>query len=40
VSETWAVTDMDITILGIWERKILKRIYGASGRAWNMENEK
>jgi hypothetical protein len=27
-SETWAMTEMDVTRLGTWERKILRRIHG------------
>jgi hypothetical protein len=27
-SETWAVSEMDITRLGTWERKMLRRIHG------------
>jgi hypothetical protein len=26
--ETWAMTEMDVTRLGTWERKILRRIHG------------
>jgi len=26
--ETWLVTEMDMKRLNIWERKILKRVYG------------
>jgi hypothetical protein len=28
-SETWAVTDMNMNKLNTWDRKILRRIYGA-----------
>ena len=26
--ETWAMTEMDMKRVGIWERKILRKIYG------------
>jgi hypothetical protein len=27
-SETWVMTEMDVTRLGTWERKILRRVHG------------
>jgi hypothetical protein len=39
-SETWALKEKEIRMLNVWERKILRKIFGAKkeGNEWRIRN--
>jgi hypothetical protein len=39
-SETWVLKEKEIRMLSIWERKILRKIYGSKkeGKEWKIRN--
>ena len=35
-SETWPITEMDTTRLNVWDRKILRKLYGPGRTIWRI----